>query len=351
MILIDGRPLQTYSKYRGIGRYTKSLIETFENYNQFFFLFFKNHDYNFNNSVNISSPKKLITFSDKFFLKKLLEDSNFIIYHSTGYALPKFPLKTKKILTIYDLTPLLFPNYFSYKHKFIFKMILKSGKYADKIICISESTKKDLLRFFPEYASKTKVIYPFIKSDFCYSKKSSDSIDKKYFLFVGGNDKIKNLDTILRAIKKTGLKLKIVGKFNDKEKKELLREHIRIQDKIVFTGFIDGERLKNLYKNAIALLYPSLNEGFGYPPLEALRCGTPSIVSKKGSLPEVLKENALYLDDPLDSDELADKMMKLSENISLREKIVERSEKLLSTYSQNSFEKKILSIYQELKAF
>ncbi len=350
MILIDGRPLQTYSRYRGIGRYTQSLIETFKNNNQFSFLFFKDYDYNFKNSVKISSPKKLITFSDNFFLKKLLDNSNFKIYHSTGYAIPKLPLKTKKILTVYDLTPLLFPQYFPFKHKLIFKMILKSGKHADRIICISESTKNDLLRFFPEYTLKTKVIYPFIKSNFCDIKKKLSNSSEKYFLFVGGGDKIKNIDTILKAIKITGLKLKIAGRFNKKERNELLKSYKQIQNKIEFTGFVDKEELKNLYKNAIALLYPSLNEGFGYPPLEALSCKTPSIVSKNGSFPEVLKENALYLNNPLDFEELADKMIKLSKNSSLRKKIVKGSEKLLSQYSQDIFKEKILSLYKEFKA-
>ncbi len=351
MILIDGRPLQTYSRFRGIGRYTKSLIDTFKNDERFFFLFFRGNNLNLKNSVSINSPKKFITFTDNFFLKNLLKKHNFKVFHSTGYAVPKKPSKkTKKILTVHDLTPLLFPSFFSKKHKIIFKKILKSGKYADIIICVSESTKDDLLKFFPEYEKKIKVVHNFISEKFCKIINDSPlkNIPKDYFLFVGGSDSVKNIETILKAIEIVKLPLVITGTFSYKDKKAILKKYQKLEKLIHFTGFLDNKKLMQIYKNSIALLYPSLNEGFGYPPLEALKCNTISIVSKKGSLPEVLKDKALYIDDPFNHKELAEKMKLIMENSSIKENILREKEGLLSSFSQEIFKKKIVAVYKSL---
>lgn len=350
MILIDGRPLQTYSRFRGIGRYTKSLIDTFKNDERFFFLFFRGNDLNLKNSVFINSPKKFITFTDNLFLKNLLKEHNFKVFHSTGYAVPKKPLKIKKILTVYDLTPLLFPSFFSIKHKFIFKKILSSGKFADLIITISSSTKRDLLKFFPEFRNKVEIVYPFISQDFCTSSKNNALIETpdKYFLFVGGADLIKNIETILKAIEIVKLPLVITGTFSYKDKKAILKKYQKLEKLIHFTGFLENKKLMQIYKNSIALLYPSLNEGFGYPPLEALKCNTVSIVSKNGSLPEVLKNNAIYLENPLNHKELAERMMALAENPSIKNDYLKGKEKLLLSYSIDKFKEKILSIYKLL---
>ncbi len=353
MILIDGRPLQTYSKFRGIGRYTNSLIEAFKNDKRFFFLFFRDSNLNFKNTISINSPKKLITFTDNFFLKNILKKYNFKLFHSTGYAVPKKPLKIKKILTVHDLTPLLFPSFFSKRHKEIFKIILKSGKYADIIICVSESTKVDLLKFFPEYEKKIKVIYNYVSEKFCKINKYIllKNIPTKYFLFVGGSDSIKNIETILKAIDIVKVPLIITGLFSDRDKEKILRNNQSSSKLIIFTGFLDNNKLMQLYKNAIALLYPSLNEGFGYPPLEALKCDTVSIVSKRGSLPEVLKDRALYIEDPFNYEELAEKMKLLMEKPSIKNNILNGKEELLSTYSTKNFKEKILAIYKLLDIF
>ncbi len=350
MILIDGRPLQTFSKYRGIGRFTKGILDSFREHNKFYFLFFKNPPLTLKNIVEISSPKRFITFSDNIFLTKILKEKNVSLFHSTGYALVKHPQNTKKILTVYDLTPLLFPKFFSLKHRLIFKQILKSGRYADKIICISENTKNDLLRFFPEYDNKIEIIYPFIEKDFC--KKSDNNFTppfKNYFLFVGGEDRVKNLKTILKALEINNFNLIISGKFSDNSIKSIYKNYPKLKERIHFSGYVDESKLSSLYKNAIALLYPSLNEGFGYPPLEALKCNTPSIVSKKGSLSEILKENAIYLKDPLNPEEISEKMTLIYNNPHLKDNILKDSFSLFSLYSSEAFKQKLFSLYRELE--
>ena len=280
-----------------------------------------------------------------------MEKFKISLFHSTGYGIIKKPLKIKKILTVHDLTPLLFPSFFSKKHKIIFKKILKSGKYADIIICVSESTKDDLLKFFPEYEKKIKVVHNFISERFCktINDSSSKDIPKEYFLFVGGSDFVKNIKTILKAIKIVKIPLVITGLFSDEDKKKILNNNQPIRNLIHFTGFLDNKKLMKVYKNSIALLYPSLNEGFGYPPLEALKCDTVSIVSKRGSLPEVLKDKALYIDNPLNYEELAEKMKLIMENSLIKENILRGKEELLSSFSQEKFKENIVAVYKSLE--
>jgi len=100
-----------------------------------------------------------------------------------------------------------------------------------------------------------------------------------------------------------------------------------------------------LYARASALVLPSLNEGFGYPPLEALRCGTPAVVSRAGSLPEVLGEAALFVDDPLSVEEWVERIGRLLADSSLRGELLEHGRALLPKYSLERFAEAMRSIY------
>lgn len=353
-ILVDARPLQTYSRYRGIGRYVNQIIESFKNDPDFYFLFFRGEDVDerSNNRILINAPRRGVTFSDKILLPRILRKHKIDIYHSTAFALPFKIQDTKYIITMYDLTPLLFPQFSSRKNIFIFKKILQSANRADKIITISKSTMNDLINIQNIPKDKIRVIYPPVnlESEGLYStEKKIPDIPSEYIFYAGGFDGNKNIKTLTRALNIFQKPLVLTGLINNEQKMKL-NENLtnKSRDMIFYTGYVSDRKLTSLYNKARLFVFPSLYEGFGYPPLEALKNGTPSIVSDSGSLKEVLKDAAVYLDDPLDEKELAEKINLLWNDIPLRERIVNRGSEILKEYSIIKFKKKLEEFYSSV---
>ena len=350
--LIDGRALQTYSKYRGIGRYTRQIIELFKNDNNFKFLFFKGDDIpsDIKNIITIKYPRKLITFSDKIFLNNYLKRENIEVYHSPIYALPKKAKSINYYLSAHDITPLLFPRFYPLKIRIILKEIIKSSKNAKYLITNSNSTKNDILNYFPQInENKVKVIYPMIDLNFCLTEKKPDiNLPNEYLLYTGGFDRIKNVDSIIKAVGLLRIPFVFVGMIKDEYKKHMLKNLSEEKQKLFyFTGFVSDEELSYLYKKASVFLFLSLNEGFGYPPLEALKCGTVSVLSNRGSLKEVMGDSGVYVENPLNIEEIVEKVKFTLNNRELKDKILKNKEKILDKYSPRNFKENLLKIYNE----
>lgn len=351
-ILIDARPLQTYSRFRGIGRYVKLLIEVFGDNTNFYFFFFKGEKtgLKIKNKIIINSPKRGITFTDNLFLPKILKKNNIDIYHSTAYALPRKTKNVKYILTFHDITPLKYPEYSSTKNLFLYKKIVRSSKRADKLIAVSQRSKKDLISFTALSENKINVIYHALNRTQMLNddmrNKIQNKLPKEYIFYVGGFDGNKNVTTIMKTINILELPIVISGAISENKKNELLSivdEEKR--SKIVFTGYVSDEDLQILYRNAKIFVFPSLYEGFGFPPLEALMNGTSSVVSKCGAIPEVLEDAAFYIENPLDYKVLAEKISLLWNDSKLRTDIVKRGEKVLERYSFDRFESQMRTLY------
>ncbi len=208
-ILIDARPLQTYSRFRGIGRYVDQIIEIFKNEGDVYFLFFNGDDIDkrSQNRIIIKTPRRGVTLSDKIFLSRLLKKHKIDVFHSTAFALPFRQPGIKYIITIHDLTPLLFRQFSSARNIFIFKTILKSAKNADKIISVSKSTKNDLINLQKIPAEKISVVYNPVdlKSEkVVLNNGNLQDIPSEYVFYAGGFDGNKNVETIIKALNFSG---------------------------------------------------------------------------------------------------------------------------------------------------
>jgi len=261
------------------------------------------------------------------------------VFFSPAHYSPRIsPVPT--VVTIHDLAYKFFPEEFLagdlYK---LNKWTEYSVKKASKVICVSNHTKKDLLKLYPAVANKTTVVLNGYRSQM--SVKSIRSIKseviKPYILFVGTIQPRKNITTLIDAFEEfsklhDNIELKIVGKKGWKYADTMRKiESSPATDKIKYLGFVGDEELSALYGSAYATVLPSFYEGFGLPVLEAMSHGSPVIVSDKSSLPEVTGDAAL-LCDPNDSGSIVKSLERLQDD-SLRASLIKQSKTQLKQFS------------------
>jgi len=225
--------------------------------------------------------------------------------HFGPFNLPK---NIKRITMIHDLTPLIFPQHHRYHSQLLQRIFLKRIlRKADLILSNSQNTSNDLIKVFPFTEPKINTILLGRDPDFQPTSSrtylESKKIDAPYFIYTGTIEPRKNLIVLLdayrlfRAHTKAKINLLIVGKKGWKT--EAFYEHLEshpYREDIILTGYVEKHELIELYAHALALVYPSLYEGFGLPILEALSCGTQVICSDNSSLPEVGGDVTLYFD-------------------------------------------------------
>jgi len=272
------------------------------------------------------------------------------LYHSHYLPLPEFKAAAVpvKMLTVYDIIPLIHPEYFDESFVDDFKYIMASfSPEKDFLFAISECTKRDLCSWFdmdPErifvtpLAAATDLYYPVQDKEELAKVRTKFSIpDGRYFLTLATVEKRKNLQTSIDCFRKVAgevgnedLHFVLVGTqgWKVKELMEEIEQDPLLQDRVIFTGFVADKYLSALYSGAEAFLYPSLYEGFGLPPLEAMQCGLPVITSNSSSLPEVVGDAGLLVD-PTDKDGMCDAMLTLLNDTAIhqefREKGIERA--------------------------
>ncbi|HUU04616.1 MAG TPA: glycosyltransferase family 1 protein [Patescibacteria group bacterium] len=349
-IIIDGRPLQTYSAFRGIGRYVRNIVQTFGRDERAAFLYFRGNDTLPASAQKVftAAPRRMITLTDSLFLPGIFSRQHPACYHSTAYALPQRTRNVRYLLTVFDLTPLKFPQFFPLRHRLVFKRIIKSALRADSVLAISTKTAADLLEFIPIDEKKVEILHCMLDEQFTSNQamKPTASYPGEFLLYTGGADRVKNLETLLQAISRLQVPLLIVGEITATRAAHLLAA-LPAHDRrlVTFTGYVPDGQLAWLYKNAAAFVFPSLNEGFGYPPLESLQCGTAAIVARAGSLPEILDDAAVFVDNPLDADEWAQKIRRLLEDAEMQRTLIARGQSLLRKYSPSEFKKNLERAY------
>ncbi len=233
------------------------------------------------------------------------------IYHAPGFVLPIFKVnkKTKYIVTIADMTFFSHPEYHVYwKRKYFKYMIPISIKKADQVIAISENTKQDILQMIP--VDKNKIVVTYLGYDAHFSRQNKlkkNPVLKKYIinfpyiLFVGMLEPRKNIPSLIKAFaaikEKKSHKLVIVGKKGWMYGEIFtLIQKLKIEEQVIFTGYLHDEDLPSLYSAATCFVYPSFYEGFGIPIIEAMACGCAVITSNNSSMKEIAGEAAILVD-------------------------------------------------------
>ncbi|NOY88986.1 MAG: glycosyltransferase family 4 protein [FCB group bacterium] len=254
----------------------------------------------------------------------------------------------KKVVTIHDLGFLRYPQWCSKKFYYFYKFLIpRIVKNSLKIITDSEFSKKEIMTIIGLSNDIIDVIYSGIASRF-FDINDGETVNKygNYILAVSSLAPNKNFPRVVEAFLKLHLenmKLVITGIVNKNSADGRLPNLINNQKNVILTGYVNDDELINLYRQAKLFVYPSLYEGFGLPPLEAMACGCPCVVSKAASLPEVCGDAALYCD-PYSIDDIADKISRLLVNEKLRAELIKRGLERAKKYSWEKAAKEILKI-------
>lgn len=295
--------------------------------------------------------------------KDIVREECDIFFAPTSYIIPTMlPKSVKTVLTVHDLVAFLFPHNHNKKAVFIEKLFLKRAmKKAAFVVTISQNTKNDILRMFHYDENKIDIVYCSAGDEFKPLNKSflepfakKTKLPKDFFLAVGTLEPRKNYVTLIEAFTQIHNKypdyhLIIVGGKGWKYEEifETVRKHYL--GKFVHNlGYVSSGSLVKLYNLAKGFVFPSFYEGFGIPPLEAMKSGCPVIASYSSSIPEVVGDAALLVN-PVSNIEIAAAMIKLIKDSDLREKL--RNEGFLQSkkFSWTDSAKKLLEIFENLE--
>lgn len=355
-IIVNARFL-IKDKLEGIGYFTLETLRHITTQHleiDFVFLFDRAYDPAFIFSKNIQAVVLMpparhpflwhiwFQFSVKNYLKKNPAD---LFLSPDGFL----PLKTDvpSVAVQHDLAFIHYPQFVSrltcifYNH-----FVPKFSKQATQIATVSEYSKADLVQHYSIPLEKISVVYSASKSFFHpISDEQQTTIrqtfahGKRYFIYVGSVHPRKNILNMLRAFELFHQQLKsdycflIAGAKGWKnEELEQFYQNMREKEKVIFTGRLNEDELNSLIASAEALLYVSLFEGFGVPPLEAMQCHVPVIAGNVSSMPEICGEAALFAH-PENPTEIANQMVKLSTDINLRTTLIKKGQEQLQKFS------------------
>ncbi|MGD1910362.1 MAG: glycosyltransferase family 4 protein [Rivularia sp. (in: cyanobacteria)] len=287
-------------------------------------------------------------------------DKKIDIFHAT-YPLPIKINRAKKITTIHDIIPLKLPYTTLDDKSFFFKTIKNTIKDSDLILTVSENSKKDILDCFDVDTDKIFVThqaivnnsFPILEHDIFKTLNKFKLKYKKYILFVGAIEPKKNIGRLIDAFSglDTDMQLVIVGKKGWLWEGEIGKlEAIFDTDfsqKVKLLEYLPKQDLAYLYKGAFCFVFPSLYEGFGLPPLEAMTLGCPVITSSTSSLPEVCGDAALYVD-PYSSESIRNQIEKLINDSQLQEKLSNAGKERAKLFSIENYIKKLYTAYTKV---
>ncbi len=276
-------------------------------------------------TYTVFGPKKFWT-QIALPINLLLERNKPEVFFSPAHYAPRFS-SVKSVVTIHDLAYLTHPKEFKKKDQ---QQLSSWTKYsvdqAQKIIAVSENTKNDLINFYQLPEKKISVVYngfdsnrfhPSLAKLTSQKTKEKYKIKGDYLAYLGTLQPRKNLESLIRALpeivnQNPEIKLVVIGKkgwlystiFS-------LVQTLCLQEKVIFTDFVPDEEVPFLVAGARVFILPSLYEGFGLTVLEAMACGVPVVVSRVSSLPEVVGEAGLYLDNPKNYSQIAKQINKI----------------------------------------
>jgi len=367
-IAYDARMI--YGNYSGVGQYSLNLLRALsriDSQNQYIVLVRNGFNHNLPDNFRIENLDDYpLSFRTLYGLKRFTNKLNLDLFHSPFNLCP-VNLSYPTLVTIHDLMPLSLHNFFQgrslpvqiYARQFIRYTLKRCLKTSRVILADSHQTKNDIVELRLTEEQKIKVVYPSICipiTSYSGGNSHEQPLKKVDFriLSVGQTRPQKNWWNLIRAFRilrdrmgKCSLALVSSDDRNLKSIKALITELKFEPTEVKILGYQTQEQLVSLYKSVDVFVFPSLYEGFGLPPLEAMACGVPVVASNRGALPEVLGDAALYIN-PEDVEDIAKGMQKVLEDAALRNTLIQRGYEQVKKYSWERAARQVLGIYNEV---
>ena len=285
------------------------------------------------------------------------------LFHAPHYVLPPLVM-CRSVVTIHDCIHLMFPQYLPNRIALTYARVSigLASRRATRVLTVSESSKRDILRFVDIPAEKIDVIYNAYDERFGVEPREEDvarvreryQLHDPFVLYAGTVKPHKNVERLIEAfdlVRKHGLddlKLVLIG--DEISKYAALRRAVhshQLHKFVRFLGYLPEETLAVMYRLASVFVFPSLYEGFGLPPLEAMASGTPVVTSNVSSLPEVAGDAAVLVD-PYDSTSIAGGIERVLGDDALRRNLREKGLARAKQFSWETSVRRVREIYQEV---
>ncbi len=285
------------------------------------------------------------------------------VTHFFNYIVPP-KVTGKKVVTVHDMVYKTFPDTVRGRTRYMLETGLKrSMKRADRIVTDSEFSKQEIIRYFPEYADKLRVVYCGVDAQRFYPVTDSDKIDavrqkfgidRDYFLYLGTVEPRKNLERLIDAYKqfcgnKTEPPYLVLAGGKGWLDSGIYRkvQELALEKTVLFTAYVPGDEICPLMCGALAFVFPSIYEGFGMPPLEAMSCGVPVLTTHAASLPEVVGDDAVVVD-PYQTEAIADGLEQLYTDAALRKTLQAAGPKRAAKFTWERSAEQLYAVYEEV---
>lgn len=363
--------------FRGLGNYSRGIIEGLIQYNPEHSLYLYTPQYKNQRAINwisnhpqlnIRTPetyfeKILPGFWRSFLLDFYLSKDALDIYHGLSHEIPKLPKnrKYKTVVTIHDLIFLRFPEFFPWIDRKVYYQKFKYAiQNADLVLAICEQTKNDIIQFFNTDEKKIRIHYQSAAPIFQIEKdkaeidlfKKNHQLFRPYILNVGAFEERKNqkavVETFNQIHKKFDIDLVFVGQGKNylKEVKNLVQKY-HLENRVHFLNAISFQSLPTLYQGAELFFFPSFFEGFGIPIVEALFSKIPVVTSIGSCFPESAGPNSIFID-PNQLSSMVDGVTRVLENSSLKNQMITEGLKYSEQFSLKNTNSELVKIYQSL---
>jgi glycosyltransferase involved in cell wall biosynthesis len=390
-IAIDGRTI--LQQRTGVGEYTERVVRhllQIDSVNEYYlFLAEPLDELSAQNLTKVVRPKSnrmgRNRIWENFILPRFLSEHDVQIYFSPAFTLPVVPRigkylqwlplprsmqyifntdkRVKYVVTIHDVIAYIFPQYFTMKMRLWTKIFISNAvNLADKILTDSDATQRDLTNLFPGKKMPLQTVYPSLNEKYrrigdqatLQHAREQLQVPVNFILYVGTIEPRKNVLSIAQAyallpehLQKEYTLILSGGRgwFSDPIIEQI--ESLKLHGNIRMPGYVPHNLLPSLYNLATLFVFPSLYEGFGYPPLEAMACGVPVITSDRSSLSEVVG-NAGKMVDPTDVNKLAKEMQQILENEPLRQTMITKGIERAKKFSAEATASQIMNVFDEV---
>lgn len=361
-VLVDAQSLS--NSRAGIGNYTYNLLDAFVRMGQSEHIFAAVHRNR--ESIGRLLPQLSMISAGRHLYKYLPIDvlglsKNFDVYHEPNY-IPR-PFQKATVINIFDMSYVLYPQYHPWRRVEMLRLFEKRMRGVDRILTASQSAKGEIVDLLKVPDAKV-VVTPLglstrhspvqVNEALAQTLRKRYGLPEQFLLYVGTIEPRKNLERLIEAygmarerLGKSTVGLVLAGGkgwLDDSIYRKV--QELSLLDDITFTGYVSEEDLPILYNMATGFVYPSLYEGFGLPPLEAMACGVPVITSNVSSLPEVVGDAGIMVD-PYNVEELGDAIVRVVSSTELRQSLSDKGIKRASMFTWEKCARETLTVYEE----